>query len=245
MKNNKTHFGYEEVRWAEKQGRVNAVFDSVAQRYDLMNDCMSFGLHRFWKDKAVRMLSPQEGESILDLAGGTGDLSLRILKKTEGRCALLFSDINMNMLKEGMGRFDSLGFFSPNYSVINAEALPFSDDSFDAIIIGFGLRNVRDQEQALKEMFRVLKTGGRALILEFSKMKGPLSHVYDWYSFHVLPKMGAWIAGDEESYRYLAESIRKHPEQDILQAMLYEAGFSSVHYENILQGLVAVHLAVK
>lgn len=240
-----THFGYEEVDWSEKQDRVNAVFDSVASRYDLMNDLMSFGLHRLWKNKAIRMLSPQEGEHILDLAGGTGDLSQRILKKTHGRVNVILSDINVNMLEEGMRRFDRQGQLSLQYSVMNAEALPFHEGSMDATIIGFGLRNVRDQQAALNEMHRVVKVGGRALILEFSKMKGPLAKPYDWYSFHLLPKMGQVVTGDADSYRYLAESIRKHPKQELLTSMLYEAGFAEVQCVNILGGLVAIHLAVK
>ena len=246
MDERKTHFGYEDVSWQEKQSRVNQVFSSVAKRYDVMNDFMSLGLHRLWKDEAVRMLSPQEGEVILDLAGGTGDLSKRILKRMNGRGQVILSDINLNMLREGVKRFDRAGQFSGlDYSVVNAEALPFQDASLDGITIGFGLRNVRDQAKALAEMFRVLKSGGRALILEFSKMHGPLAKPYDWYSFHVLPKMGQLVTGDADSYRYLAESIRKHPEQAVLKNMLEQAGFAEVHYRNILQGLVAIHLARK
>ncbi len=246
MDEKKTHFGYEDVSWQEKQSRVNQVFSSVATRYDVMNDFMSLGLHRLWKDEAVRMLSPQEHEIILDLAGGTGDLSKRILKRMHGRGQVILSDINLNMLREGVKRFDRSGQFSGlNYSVINAEALPFGDATLDGITIGFGLRNVRDQAAALAEMFRVLKPGGRALILEFSKMTGPLAKPYDWYSFHVLPKMGQLVTGDAESYRYLAESIRKHPEQKVLKNMLEHAGFAEVQYRNILQGLVAIHLARK
>ncbi|MCX7124033.1 MAG: bifunctional demethylmenaquinone methyltransferase/2-methoxy-6-polyprenyl-1,4-benzoquinol methylase UbiE [Gammaproteobacteria bacterium] len=246
MDEKKTHFGYEDVSWQEKQSRVNQVFSSVAKRYDVMNDLMSLGLHRLWKDEAVRMLSPQEGETILDLAGGTGDLSKRILKRMHGRGRVILTDINLNMLREGVKRFDRTGQFSDlDYGVVNAEALPFQDASLDAITIAFGLRNVRDQATALAEMFRVLKPGGRALILEFSKMKGPLAKPYDWYSFHILPKMGQLVTGDADSYRYLAESIRKHPEQVVLKTMLEQAGFSEVHYRNILQGLVAIHLARK
>lgn len=246
MSEKETHFGYEKVSWQEKQSRVNQVFNSVAQRYDVMNDLMSLGLHRLWKDEAVRMLSPQEGELILDLAGGTGDLSKRILKRMHGRGRVILSDINVHMLREGVKRFDRMGQLSGlEYSVLNAEALPFADASVDGITIGFGLRNVRDQGAALVEMHRVLKPGGRALVLEFSKMHGPLAKPYDWYSFHVLPKLGQWVTGDAESYRYLAESIRKHPEQAVLKSMLEQAGFGEVHYRNLLQGLVAIHLARK
>jgi demethylmenaquinone methyltransferase/2-methoxy-6-polyprenyl-1,4-benzoquinol methylase len=245
MKDKQTHFGYEDVSWEQKQSRVNQVFDSVAGRYDLMNDLMSFGLHRLWKDEAVRMLSPLEGERILDLAGGTGDLTQRILKRTHQRAEVILSDINFNMLQEGVRRLDRKGCFNVNYGVLNAESLPFPNQSLDAVIIGFGLRNVRDQEAALQEMHRVLKPNGRALILEFSKMQGPLAKPYDAYSFHVLPKMGAWVTGDADSYRYLAESIRKHPEQEVLKHLLHQAGFSSVRYKNLLSGLVAIHLGLK
>jgi demethylmenaquinone methyltransferase/2-methoxy-6-polyprenyl-1,4-benzoquinol methylase len=246
MDEKKTHFGYEDVSWQDKQSRVNQVFSSVARRYDVMNDLMSLGLHRLWKDEAIRMLSPQEHEVILDLAGGTGDLSKRILKRMRGRGRVILSDINLSMLREGVKRFDREGQVSGlDYTVMNAEALPFEDASLDGITIGFGLRNVRDQATALAEMFRVLKPGGRVLILEFSKMRGPLAKSYDWYSFNILPKMGQLVTGDADSYRYLAESIRKHPEQEVLKNMLHTAGFGEVHYRNILQGLVAIHLARK
>ncbi len=246
MDEKKTHFGYEEVSWKDKQSRVNQVFSSVAGRYDLMNDLMSMGLHRLWKDEAVRILAPEEGETIVDLAGGTGDLSRRILKRMHGRGQVILSDINLAMLREGVKRLDRSGHLSGvHYCVLNAETLPFEAASVDGITIGFGLRNVRDQAAALKEMFRVLKPGGRALILEFSKMHGPLAKPYDWYSFHILPKMGALVTGDSDSYRYLAESIRKHPEQEILKNNLYQAGFEEVYYRNLLQGLVAIHLARK
>lgn len=240
-----THFGYSEVPWQEKQSRVNQVFDSVARRYDLMNDLMSLGQHRLWKDRAIKMLSPQEGETILDLAGGTGDLTARILKKIRGRGEIILSDINFNMLKEGVKRFDQQGQLGLHYGVLNAESLPFLPTSIDALMIGFGLRNVRDQQAALNEMYRVLKPGGRALILEFSKMSGPFAKCYDWYSFHILPKLGALVAKDAHSYQYLAESIRKHPPQEQLKTMLYQAGFDEVRYENLFGGMVAIHLAWK
>lgn len=244
MSEKKTHFGFEEVSWADKQGKVNEVFDSVATRYDIMNDVMSLGLHRLWKDEAIRMLSPQEGETILDLAGGTGDLTLRILKKM-GQGNVILSDINFNMLREGVKRLDNKGKLGVSYALANAEALPFANESLDALIIGFGLRNVRDQNAALREFYRVLKPKGRALILEFSEIKGPLKKPYDFYSFKILPKMGEIIAKDRESYQYLAESIRKHPNQDTLKNMLLTAGFNEAHYRNLQGGMVAIHLGFK
>lgn len=244
MSDDKTHFGFKEVPWQEKQGKVNAVFSAVAKRYDLMNDVMSAGMHRLWKDEAVRMLAPRDNETILDLAGGTGDLTLRILKKTH-QAHVILSDINFNMLEEGVKRLDQKGKFGVSYALANAESLPFTTASVNALIIGFGLRNVRDQQTALAEFERILKPGGRALILEFSEVTGPLRKPYDLYSFKVLPKMGEIVAKDAESYRYLAESIRKHPNQETLKNMLLKAGFAEAHYRNILGGVVALHLAVK
>lgn len=244
MKEQKTHFGFEEVPWTEKQDKVNQVFDSVASRYDIMNDVMSMGLHRLWKDEAIRMLAPREGETILDLAGGTGDLTLRILKKM-GTGHVILSDINFNMLREGVKRLDNKGKVGVSYALANAEALPFESDSLDGLIIGFGLRNVRDQQKALTEFYRVLKPKGRAVILEFSEIKGPLKKPYDFYSFNILPKMGELIAKDRESYQYLAESIRKHPNQETLKNMLLTAGFNEAHYRNLLGGMVAIHLGWK
>lgn len=244
QKSQKTHFGYEEVSWTEKQGKVNQVFDSVANRYDIMNDVMSMGLHRLWKDEAIRMLSPQDGETILDLAGGTGDLTLRILKKM-GSGNVILSDINFNMLSEGVKRLDRKGKLTVSYALANAESLPFADNSINALIIGFGLRNVRDQQKALGEFHRVLKPKGRAVILEFSEVQGPLKKPYDFYSFNILPKMGEIIAKDRDSYQYLAESIRKHPNQETLKNMLLKAGFNEAHYRNILGGMVAIHLGWK
>jgi len=240
----KTFFGFNEVDWNEKQGKVNQVFHSVAKKYDLMNDLMSGGLHRLWKDEAIRMLSPQNGERIVDLAGGTGDLTLRILNKAP-QAKVILSDINFSMLSEGVKRMDCAGKLNLDYALANAEALPFASNSVDALIIGFGLRNVRDQEAALAEFHRVLKPKGRALILEFSTVSGPLKKPYDFYSFKILPKIGKLVAQDESSYQYLAESIRKHPNQEKLKNMLSIAGFSEVHYRNILGGMVAIHLAWK
>ncbi len=239
-----THFGFTDVPWAEKQKKVNQVFDSVATRYDLMNDLMSAGLHRLWKDEAIRILSPQNNEVILDLAGGSGDLSARILKQAP-QAKVILSDINFNMLQEGVKRLDREGKFSMQYALANAESLPFANESLDAIIIGFGLRNVRDQQAALNEFYRVLKPQGRALILEFSEVHDTLKKPYDFYSFKILPKLGKYVARDEASYQYLAESIRKHPNQEKLKSMLSIAGFEEVHYRNLLGGVVAIHFAWK
>lgn len=240
----KTHFGFEEISWSEKQQKVNDVFDSVAKRYDLMNDVMSAGLHRLWKDEAVRMLGVQEHETILDLAGGTGDLTQRILKKI-GSGQVILSDINFNMLQEGVKRMDRKGKVNVAYTLANAESLPFADASLDGLIIGFGLRNVRDQQAALNEFYRILKPQGRAVILEFSKVNSFLQKPYDFYSFNILPKMGKIIAKDRESYQYLAESIRKHPDQETLKNMLLTAGFHEAYYRNLAGGIVAVHLGWK
>ena len=237
-----THFGYEEVAWEEKQKRVNAVFHSVAHKYDLMNDLMSVGMHRYWKAKAIYKLLLREGMRVLDLAGGTGDLTQRIIQKIGPRGEVILADINESMLREGVKRLDREGYFGVQYACVNAESLPFPDQYFDAIIIGFGLRNVRDQLTALREMQRVLKPMGRALVLEFSEAQGVLKKPYDWYSFKILPRLGKWVADDEASYQYLAESIRKHPNQETLQAMMYTAGFDEVEYENLFGGIVALHL---
>ena len=241
----KTHFGYEHVSWEDKQKRVNDVFHSVSQKYDLMNDLMTGGLHRLWKTRAIHKLLLSEGMRVLDLAGGTGDLSARIVKKIGPRGEIVLADINQSMLQEGVKRLDREGLFQVQYACVNAEALPFPDQYFDALIIGFGLRNVRDQARALQEMQRVLKPMGRALILEFSEVHDALKKPYDWYSFKILPRIGKWVAKDEASYQYLAESIRKHPNQKTLQQMMYTAGFNEVTYENILGGVVALHLGWK
>ncbi len=244
MSQNDTHFGFQDIPWQEKQTKVNQVFDRVASRYDLMNDLMSAGLHRLWKDEAIRMLSPQANEIILDLAGGTGDLTSRILKKSP-QTQVILSDINFNMLQEGMKRLDRVGRFGIHYTLANAESLPFERESCDGLIIGFGLRNVRDQQTALNEFYRILKPKGRVLILEFSEVSPPLKKPYDFYSFKVLPKLGKYVAHDEASYQYLAESIRKHPNQETLKNMLSLAGFNEVHYRNLMGGVVAIHLGWK
>jgi demethylmenaquinone methyltransferase/2-methoxy-6-polyprenyl-1,4-benzoquinol methylase len=234
-KNNpsKTHFGYQDVDWDQKQAKVNEVFHSVAHKYDLMNDLMSMGLHRYWKERALQKLLLRQGMAVLDLAGGTGDLTKRIAKKIGNTGKLVLADINESMLQEGLRRLDDAGLFQVECVTANAEVLPFPDGHFDAVIIGFGLRNVRDQNAALREIYRVLKKEGRALILEFSRPVGFLQKPYDWYSFKVLPRLGQLVAQDAESYRYLAESIRKHPEQEVLKDMMQEAGFADVSYENL------------
>ena len=236
----KTHFGFETVLDAEKQGKVRGVFDSVASKYDVMNDAMSGGLHRIWKRFAVDQLQLRKGERVLDLASGTGDL-IRLMQPQVGVTGMvLHTDINAAMLAEGRNALLDHGVMTPT-TQCNAEALPFADRSFDAVTIAFGLRNVTHKDLALSEMHRVIKIGGRALVLEFSRPNPLLKVPYDWYSFNILPKLGAKIAGDEASYQYLAESIRMHPPQDELKAMFETAGFKRVEYFNLTGGIVAVH----
>ena len=238
-----THFGYEQVASTEKAGRVREVFDSVASRYDLMNDLMSMGVHRLWKRFALAQTGLRPGQQALDVAGGTGDLSIGMARQVgrEGRVTL--TDINENMLREGRGRLVDAGIVgNVRCAVADAEHLPFPDREFDCVMIGFGLRNVTDKPTALAEMFRVLRPGGQLLVLEFSHPVAPgLKPVYDAYSFGVLPLMGRLIAGDADSYRYLAESIRMHPQQDELKALFEEAGFEQCRYHNLTGGIVALH----
>ena len=235
-----THFGFETVAETEKQGKVRGVFDSVASKYDVMNDAMSGGLHRIWKRFAVDQLQLRKGERVLDLASGTGDL-IRLMQPHVGATGMvLHTDINAAMLAEGRNALLDHGLMTPT-TQCNAEALPFADRSFDAVTIAFGLRNVTHKDLALAEMHRVLKIGGRALVLEFSRPNPLLKVPYDWYSFNILPKLGAKIAGDEASYQYLAESIRMHPPQDELKVMFETAGFKRVEYFNLTGGIVAVH----
>lgn len=247
MTDKTTHFGYSEVDWREKPKRVSQVFDSVAGRYDVMNDLMSMGVHRAWKRFTVDLANIQPSERVLDLAAGTGDLSAAMTKKLGPRGGIVLADYNMPMLSRGRdrmideGRAEHAGFVQAD-----AEALPFADDSFDCITIGFGLRNVRDKDKALASMFRVLRPGGRLLVLEFSKPANPLlSRLYDTYSFEILPRMGQMVAQDAESYRYLAESIRMHPDQDTLKNMMDAAGFERSQYYNLTGGVVAVHRGYK
>lgn len=235
-----THFGFQTVPEAEKQHKVRDVFDSVASKYDVMNDAMSGGLHRIWKRFAVAQLNLRPGDRVLDLASGTGDL-IRLMQPQVGATGMvLHTDINAAMLAEGRNNLLDHGIVTPT-TQCNAEALPFASRSFDAVTIAFGLRNVTHKELALAEMYRVLKVGGRALVLEFSRPNALLKGPYDWYSFNVLPKLGARIAGDAASYQYLAESIRMHPPQGELKSMFETAGFERVEYFNLTGGIVAVH----
>lgn len=238
-----THFGYRDVAVGDKTGLVHDVFESVAGKYDLMNDLMSMGVHRLWKRHFIAISGIQTGQRVLDLAGGTGDIAALMSKQVGSTGSVVLSDINDAMLAVGRRRMEDRGLVGNiEYSLANAEKLPFSDDEFDAVTIAFGLRNVTDQAAALREMLRVLKPGGRAMILEFSKVEFEgLKKLYDTYSFRILPKIGKLVADDEDSYRYLAESIRKHPDQDTLAGMMEDAGFSNVTYRNMTGGVVAIH----
>lgn len=242
-----THFGYKTVNKAEKQARVADVFTSVAKKYDIMNDLMSFGIHRLWKRYAISLSGVRAGQHVLDIAGGTGDLA-KVFSREVGRNGhVVLSDINAAMLEVGRERLINAGCNNVDFVLANAETLaPFDDESFDLITISFGLRNVTDKDAALKSMYRVLKPGGRLLILEFSKpVFEPLSKAYDLYSFTALPIMGKLIANDSESYQYLAESIRMHPNQQTLKQMMQQAGFENCDYHNLTAGIVAVHRGFK
>ncbi|MGE0482859.1 MAG: class I SAM-dependent methyltransferase [Gammaproteobacteria bacterium] len=236
-------FGYERVTARDKTARVRGVFDSVADRYDLMNDLMSGGLHRLWKRHAVTLLDVRAGHRVLDLAGGTADLSRLIAGRAAG-VEVVCSDINARMLARGRDRSLDAGYAGGiAYVQANAERLPFADATLDRVIIGFGLRNVTRKSLALGEMARVLRPGGRAVVLEFSTVQAPLlARLYETYSFRVLPRLGGFVAGDADSYRYLAESIRVHPDQEALKFMMERAGFASVRYYNLLGGVVALHV---
>jgi len=236
-----TQFGYEQVPPDEKTRRVRGVFDSVAQRYDLMNDLMSGGMHRLWKRFAVERAGVREGAVVLDLASGTGDLARLLARRVGTTGCVVHSDINHAMLAAGRDRLVNAGFLLPTVQC-TAEALPFADRAFDCVTIAFGLRNVTRKERALAEMRRVLRPGGVALVLEFSRIAAPLAPAYDWYSFNVLPRLGKLVADDEASYRYLAESIRVHPDQPALAAMMTAAGFDAVDYHNLAAGAVALHV---
>lgn len=242
-----THFGYEQVPEGEKAGRVRQVFDSVASRYDLMNDLMSLGVHRLWKRFAIELTGVRRGQRVLDLASGTGDLVVRMAGLVGPEGTVVMSDINAAMLEQGRARLIDQGIVgNVEFVQIDAERIPFPDNHFDCISIGFGLRNVTHKEAALAEMYRVLRPGGRALILEFSHPQGSLlKRAYDIYSFNLLPAMGRLVANDEGSYRYLAESIRMHPDQETLRAMMEEAGFERCDYHNLTGGIVAVHRGFK
>lgn len=246
-KNDQTDFGFSKVSLDEKTKKVGEVFHSVAEKYDVMNDLMSFGLHRLWKRFAINIAQFRAGHKVLDLAGGTGDLSARIQPIVGESGQVILSDINFSMLSVGRDRLLDTGKSAAIQIVqADAESLPFPDNYFDRVIIGFGLRNVTKKENALREMCRVLKPGGCALVLEFSKVKLPvLDKLYDFYSFSLLPKMGKLVADDADSYRYLAESIRMHPDQESLKDLMSSAGFEDCDYHNLTGGIVAVHRGYK
>lgn len=242
-----THFGYQQVPEGEKAGHVASVFHSVAEKYDIMNDLMSFGVHRLWKAYTLQMSGVRSGQKVLDIAGGTGDLAAKFSEKVGPKGQVILADINASMLNVGRDRLTDRGIVNNiQYTQANAECLPFADNTFDCVSIAFGLRNVTHIDQALASMYRVLKPGGRLLVLEFSKPVAPgLSPVYDAYSFHVLPKLGKLVAGDDSSYQYLAESIRMHPDQETLLNMMCKAGFERTSYHNLTGGIVALHRGYK
>ena len=239
-----THFGFESVDEAQKARRVRGVFDSVASKYDVMNDLMSLGLHRAWKAYTVLVADLREGHQVLDIAGGTGDLALAFSKKVGKSGRVFHTDINEAMLRTGRDRLLNEGVALPTL-VCDAENLPFGDQHFDLVSVAFGLRNMTHKDQALAEMNRVLKPGGKLLVLEFSKVAPPLEKIYDWYSFKVLPKLGQWVANDSASYKYLAESIRMHPGQEELKALMKNGGFNHVDIHNLAGGVVALHVGIK
>ena len=239
-----THFGFESVDEQDKARRVRGVFDSVASRYDVMNDLMSGGLHRAWKAYTLMVANLKEGDRALDIAGGTGDLSLAFAKKVGSSGQVVHTDINFAMLSTGRDRLLNKGLVLPTV-VCDAEKLPFPDNHFDVVSVAFGLRNMTHKDAALKEMNRVLKPRGKLLVLEFSKVAKPLEKAYDWYSFNILPRLGQLVAGDADSYRYLAESIRMHPGQEELKGLMKQAGFGHVDYHNLTAGVVALHVGIK
>ena len=239
-----THFGFETVDETQKASRVRGVFDSVAGKYDVMNDLMSMGLHRLWKAYTIAASGVREGHRVLDIAGGTGDLALAFAKRVGPQGMVVHTDINEAMLSTGRDRLVNAGVLLPTL-LCDAEKLPFASGSFDIVTVAFGLRNMTHKDQALAEMCRVLKPGGRLLVLEFSKVAEPLRKAYDWYSFNILPKIGRVVTNDEDSYRYLAESIRMHPDQATLKAMMKDAGFGHVDVHNMTGGVVALHMGLK
>ena len=239
-----THFGYEDVDERDKARRVRGVFDSVAPRYDLMNDVLSFGLHRLWKSYTVAVAAVRPGMQVLDIAGGTGDLAREFAAAVGASGNVVLTDINESMLRVGRDHLLDRGTVLPTVAC-DAERLPFADGLFDLVSVAFGLRNMTHKEAALAEMARVLRPGGRLLVLEFSKPAAALQAPYDFYSFRVMPLLGRWIAKDEDSYRYLAESIRMHPDQATLKAMMKTAGFGHVDVHNLAAGIVALHVGIK
>ncbi|MCB1838007.1 MAG: bifunctional demethylmenaquinone methyltransferase/2-methoxy-6-polyprenyl-1,4-benzoquinol methylase UbiE [Alcanivoracaceae bacterium] len=242
-----THFGYQQVAWEEKQKKVAGVFRSVARRYDIMNDLISFGSHRILKRFTIEMAGVRPGHKVLDLAGGTGDLAIKFSRLVGDTGQVVLADINDAMLEVGRDRlFDAGCAHNTQVVQVNGECLPFADNTFNCITIAFGLRNITDKDAALRSMLRVLKPGGRLLVLEFSKpVSEPLAKAYDLYSFSVWPRLGKAIVGDAESYQYLAESIRMHPDQDTLKQMMSDAGFVRSEYFNMLGGIVALHRGFK
>lgn len=247
MNDETTHFGYQTVPVANKAQRVADVFHSVAEKYDLMNDLMSVGIHRIWKRITIEMSAVRAGHKVLDIAGGTGDLAAKFAARVGPEGTVVLADINDSMLRVGRDRLLDRGVVeNVRFAQADAQHLPFPDNSFDLVSIAFGLRNVTDKDLALRSMLRVLKPGGRLLILEFSKPQNPLiEKLYDGYSFNLLPKLGQLFARDENSYRYLAESIRMHPDQQTLQSMLDSAGFVNTDYHNMSAGIVALHRGIK
>jgi demethylmenaquinone methyltransferase/2-methoxy-6-polyprenyl-1,4-benzoquinol methylase len=239
-----THFGFKTVDESEKAKHVRGVFDSVASKYDVMNDLMSMGLHRVWKAYTVQVANLKEGDQVLDIAGGTGDLSMAFAKKVGATGRVVHTDINEAMLSTGRDRLVDQGLALPTL-VCDAEKLPFPDGHFNLVSVAFGLRNMTHKDMALKEMCRVLKPGGKLLVLEFSKVAKPLEKAYDWYSFKILPQLGKLVAGDADSYRYLAESIRMHPGQEDLKTLMKNAGFGHVDFHNLSAGVVALHMGIK
>ncbi|MCP5267582.1 MAG: bifunctional demethylmenaquinone methyltransferase/2-methoxy-6-polyprenyl-1,4-benzoquinol methylase UbiE [Zoogloeaceae bacterium] len=244
MNDTKTHFGFEEIQEADKVRRVAGVFDSVAQRYDLMNDVMSGGMHRLWKAFTIAKSGVREGSRVLDVAGGTGDLSLAFAKRAGKTGQVWLTDINNAMLTRGRDRLCDKGYLLP-VAQCNAEKLPFPDDYFDCCTVAFGLRNMTHKDVALAEMKRILKPGGRLLVLEFSQVWKPLSPAYDFYSFNIIPKIGQLLVNDQDSYRYLAESIRVHPDQETMKSMMEQVGLERVEYFNLTLGVVALHRGFK
>ena len=243
----KTHFGFQSVAWNEKERKVGEVFHSVAKNYDLMNDLMSVGIHRLWKRFTIELSRVRAGQHVLDLAGGSGDLTRLLCPKVGPTGHVVLADINTAMLAVGRNRLLDEGLYNNvNFVQANAECLPFVDNEFDCITMAFGLRNVTDKAAALRSMFRVCKPGGKLMVLEFSTPTLPgLKPAYDWYSFNVLPKIGGLFAADAASYQYLAESIRMHPKQDDLKLLIEQAGFEDCHYHNLSGGIVALHIANK